>query len=122
MTNAPMAQEPSLTMAAITAGGTIVADLLVGFGIPVSPSTKTIIIAVISLLAVGIHAVVVRNKVFSPATVQRMEEIWKSTWKENLPSTATVTPPSSTPPVVTSPTVVEVATPPTITDQKPESL
>jgi hypothetical protein len=66
-------QEPVLTTAAWTALATMIIDVLVFYGIPIAPELKTVIVGILSIVALMVHGVIARSKVFSPATVAQME-------------------------------------------------
>lgn len=65
-------KEPVRSEALKVLVGTVLADLGVLLGVPVSDDLKVPVLGVVSLLAPVLLAVLARRRVFSPATVNRM--------------------------------------------------
>lgn len=66
------ASEPALVRGALTALGTAVLALVATLGVPMSAGTREAVLAVLAAAAPLVAGWLIRRKVFSPATVQRI--------------------------------------------------
>lgn len=67
-----MKSEPSVIVGTVTAFVTALIGLLVAFGLDITEDQKNAILGMTAVLAPIIAAVIIRGKVFSPATVDQM--------------------------------------------------
>lgn len=65
--------EPLLSVGSIGAGVTALITLLVAFGLPISDGQQTAILGVVAVLAPLVVSLVGRSRVWSPATVARLD-------------------------------------------------
>lgn len=64
-----MNREPATIIASITGAATAIIALVVAFGLDLSTDQQTAILGVVAVAAPLIAGVVIRSKVFAPATV-----------------------------------------------------
>jgi hypothetical protein len=66
------AKEPAVSTGSVIAGGTLLVNGLILFGVPLEPDQKLYIVSLISFLAPLIAGLIIRFKVFSPASVDKI--------------------------------------------------
>lgn len=70
-----MKSEPSVIVGGITAFVTAAIGLVVAFGLDITEEQKNAILAMTAVLAPVLASVVIRSKVYAPATVQEIVDI-----------------------------------------------
>lgn len=67
-----MQREPSILIGGITAFVTALIGLLVAFGLDIDQQQQTAILGMTAVLAPAVASIVIRFRVFSPATTERL--------------------------------------------------
>lgn len=83
-------KQPALTTASGIILGTLVIDVVLAFGVPLTPDVKALIIGAVSLLAPFVQALIVRTKVFSPHTVAELQRIYSQLLEAAQPGMLTI--------------------------------
>lgn len=64
--------EPAAMVASMTAAATAILALLVAYGFDVSPEQQAAILGVVAVVAPVVAGLIIRSKVYSPATTQKL--------------------------------------------------
>lgn len=81
-----MQTEPAVIIGSITAVVTAILALLVAFGMDISPDQQAAILGMVAAVAPIVAAVFIRQRVFSPATTQRIANQAAETAVANVPT------------------------------------